>query len=72
MLHLSNSGSIGSSTSSGAQCNTTYTPKGETCSIAMLVKNVVLHLVRDLSNYELGVQHKVIEKMFGHELMKPF
>jgi hypothetical protein len=37
----------------------------------MLVKNAVLHLVCDLFNYELGVQQKVIEKMFGHELMKP-
>jgi hypothetical protein len=37
----------------------------------MLAKNAVLQLVRDLSNYELGVQHKVIEKMFRHKLMKP-
>ncbi len=56
LLQLSNSRSIGSSTSSGVQCKTTYIPKGETCSIAMLVKNAILHLVHDLFNYELGVQ----------------
>jgi hypothetical protein len=37
----------------------------------MLVRITIMHLVRDLSSYELGVQHKVIEKMFRHELMKP-
>lgn len=56
LLQLSNYGSIGSSTSSGVRCNTTYIPKRETCSIAMLVKNAILHLVRDLFNYEFGVQ----------------
>jgi len=38
--------------------------------MTMLVRNIVLHLVRDLYNYESGVQQMVIEKMFGHELMK--
>jgi hypothetical protein len=37
----------------------------------MLAKNALLHLVCDLFGYELGVQHKIIETMFGHELMKP-
>jgi hypothetical protein len=37
----------------------------------MLARNALLHLVCDLFGYELGVQQKVIEKMFGHELMKP-
>jgi hypothetical protein len=39
----------------------TYIPKGETRSITMLARNAVLHLVRDLSSYESGVQEKVIE-----------
>jgi hypothetical protein len=67
LLQLSNSGSTRPSTSSGVGCSTTYTPKGETRSIAMLVRNAVLHLVCDLSGYELRVQQKVIEKMFRHE-----
>jgi hypothetical protein len=54
LLQLSNSKSTRLSTSTGVGCNTTYTPKGETHSIAMLVKNAILHLVRDLFGYELG------------------
>ncbi len=70
MLQLSNSRLTRPLTSSGVGCSTTYTLKGETHSMTMLVRNIVLHLVRDLYNYESGVQQMVIEKMFGHELMK--
>ncbi len=61
LLELSNSRSIGPSTSSGVGYNTTYTPKGVIHSITMLARNVVLHLIRDLSHYESRVQQKVIE-----------
>jgi hypothetical protein len=58
------------STTNNASSNNITTSKGETRSIAMVARNFVFQLIKDLWGYDVAFQQKVVEKIFGHELMK--
>ncbi len=59
------------STTNNASSNNITTSKGETRSIAMVARNFVFQLIKDLWGYDVAFQQRVVEKTFGHELMKP-
>jgi hypothetical protein len=72
-LLLTRSRSIGSTSSVNQKSNNipSYITRGETHATTILVKSSVLQLVNDLWGYEVEFQQKVVEKIFGNELMKP-
>ncbi len=52
-------------------CNISYINRGDKRNISMLSKECVLTLVNQLCGYEVEYKKKVVEKMFGHELLRP-
>jgi hypothetical protein len=51
--------------------NNITTSKGDICSVAMVAINFVFQLIKDLWGYDVAFQQRVVDKIFGHELMKP-
>jgi hypothetical protein len=53
------------------KCNAIVTTRGEMQSVSMVSKGCALQLVHTLSNHDLDFQHKVLERMLQHKLLKP-
>ncbi len=57
---------------SSVECHLVRTNNGETQFISMKAQSCALQLANSLQGYDMRSQQKVVEKMFVHDVMKPF